>query len=116
MTKIINTDKIDELSRDIGEENLPMLFHIFIGELLDYAEALSDRKFENDAAEEQLKSISHSLKSSAASFGAEMLCAFATSLDAQYKTGEPINTPENRETMIGHLRTTREEYVKLTRQ
>jgi two-component system phosphorelay protein LuxU len=40
MKAVVNTDKIDELSRDIGEENLPMLFSIFIGELVDYAEAL----------------------------------------------------------------------------
>jgi|GEM_PF-736945 len=114
MKKIINTEKIDELSRDIGEENLPMLFHIFIGELIDYAEALVENRLEKDAAEEQLKSISHSLKSSAASFGAERLCDFATSLDASYKTGETINTPENRQTMISYLKSTREEYVKLT--
>ncbi|BCL70475.1 Phosphorelay protein luxU [Vibrio nigripulchritudo MADA3029] len=114
MKAVVNTDKIDELSRDIGEENLPMLFSIFIGELVDYAEALANGPTEQSEAEEQLKAISHSLKSSAASFGAERLCEFATRLDARYKTGEPINTDENRETMITCLHITKDEFIKLT--
>lgn len=89
-------------------------FSIFIGELVDYAEALANGPSERSEAEEQLKSISHSLKSSAASFGAERLCEFATRLDARYKTGEDINTSENRETMITCLHLTREEFLKLT--
>jgi two-component system phosphorelay protein LuxU len=70
---------------------------------------------EQSEAEEQLKAISHSLKSSAASFGAERLCEFATRLDARYKTSEPINTDENRETMITCLHITKDEFIKLTK-
>ncbi|USD66112.1 Hpt domain-containing protein [Vibrio sp. SCSIO 43136] len=114
MTRVVNTDRISELANDIGEENLPMLFNIFIGELMDYAEALANAPSEQLQAEDQLKSISHSLKSSAASFGAEQLCDFATNLDARYKTGEVISTNENRQTMIEYLNTTREEYLKLS--
>jgi two-component system phosphorelay protein LuxU len=113
MKSFVSTEKIDELSHDIGKENLPVLFSIFIGELEEYAQALSHGSIDQNKAEEQLKAISHSLKSSAASFGAERLCEVATRLDSTYKTGKGINTSENVKTMIDCLNITREKFLKL---
>ena len=71
MTKVLNQQKVDELAGEIGQENVPVLLEIFLGELKGYYEHLEINK-ESDTSK-YLADISHALKSSAASFGADSL-------------------------------------------
>ena len=80
---LLNQQKIDELAGEIGEENVPVLLDIFLGELAGYDEHLSSGKL--DDVGQYLAEISHALKSSAASFGADQLCEFAVALDSRVK-------------------------------
>lgn len=69
---ILNQQKIDELSMEIGSDNVPVLLDIFLGEMDTYIDNLS--QLEGSEQLVYLKEISHALKSSAASFGADSLC------------------------------------------
>lgn len=64
---VLNQQKIDELSMEIGSDNVPVLFDIFLGEMDTYIENLSQLQGAERLA--YSKEISHALKSSAASFG-----------------------------------------------
>ncbi|MDW1810739.1 Hpt domain-containing protein, partial [Vibrio sp. Vb2362] len=72
---VLNQQKIDELSMEIGSDNVPVLFDIFLGEMDTYIENLSQLQGAERLA--YSKEISHALKSSAASFGADRLCELA---------------------------------------
>ncbi len=76
---LLNRAKVEQLSEEIGSENVPMLLDIFIGELAGYQTKL--KTLEGDEQIRQLKEISHALKSSAASFGADRLCELAQNID-----------------------------------
>ncbi|EEW10783.1 quorum-sensing phosphorelay protein LuxU [Vibrio mimicus] len=111
MREWINQSKIDLLAREIGEENVPILVNIFLGELNDYqcklvSEAVTDKL-------EYLKEISHALKSSAASFGADRLCAKAVELDSRAKSGEMIDISLEVEQMLELLKHTHQCYSDL---
>ncbi|PHX06753.1 quorum-sensing phosphorelay protein LuxU [Vibrio splendidus] len=88
MTKVLNQQKVDELAGEIGQENVPVLLEIFLGELKGYYEHLEINKASDTS--KYLADISHALKSSAASFGADSLCSFAISLDAKVKQALPV--------------------------
>ncbi|WP_237484056.1 Hpt domain-containing protein [Vibrio hippocampi] len=79
----MNTKTIDSLRNEIGADNLPILLGIFTSELEQYQAALTT---ETEQAS-QFQEICHSLKSSAASFGAEDLCQVATEVDDEVKDG-----------------------------
>lgn len=81
--ELINQNKIAHLAQEIGEENVPVLLQIFLGELSDYSHKLTGDTLSNKF--EYLKEISHALKSSASSFGADRLCAKAVEIDAKAK-------------------------------
>lgn len=106
----LNINKVDDLCNEIGRENLPVLIEIFLSELDGYNTVLSGELTE---LQSPLSEISHALKSSAASFGADNLCEIAKSLDARVKAGERINTPEYRETMVSSIQQTIREYQSL---
>ncbi|NOH95411.1 quorum-sensing phosphorelay protein LuxU [Vibrio sp. 99-70-13A1] len=80
---LLNQNKINELAGEIGEENVPVLLDIFLGELSGYNEQLSSGQLED--TNQYLAEISHALKSSAASFGADQLCELAVSFDSRVK-------------------------------
>lgn len=108
--KILNQQKVDELASEIGQENVPVLLEIFLGELKGYHEHLE----QSNAADstKYLADISHALKSSAASFGADSLCNFAIGLDAKVKQSKAI-TDEDYQDMKSLLVTTYAEYQQL---
>lgn len=110
MAKYLDSNKIDDLCNEIGQDNLPTLLAIFLGELNEYQVEILDGQ---DGLEARLGDISHTLKSSAASFGADNLCQIATGIDAQFKAGRRINTSENRESMISSLEKTIRAYDAL---
>jgi two-component system phosphorelay protein LuxU len=103
VTTYLNSSKIDDLCNEIGQENLPVLLDIFLGELNEYQTTLLEN---SDELERQIGEISHALKSSAASFGADNLCYTAKSIDARVKAGQVVSTPETRESMLESIRAT----------
>jgi len=106
--ELLNKEMIQRLANDIGQENVPMLLEIFLGELTDYISMLS--KDDPEFVSHQLEEISHALKSSAASFGADKLCALAHEVDKQAKLGESIY--EYRLAFIELLQQTQQNYLQ----
>ncbi len=84
--ELLNQSKVDKLAQDIGKENIPVLVQIFLGELVTYQQSLMSNELADK--KEYLKEISHALKSSAASFGADKLCAKAIDIDSRAKQDE----------------------------
>lgn len=107
----MNQETISSLGREIGEENIPVLLDIFLGELENYQATL----LESDGSSqlELLKEISHALKSSAASFGADRLCAMAMDIDARGKEGRLVDTAQETQTLVKLLRETFTSYMTL---
>lgn len=80
---LMNRERVDQLTKEIGPDNIPILLGIFTGELVTYQEQLSSGALEDKLT--QLAEICHALKSSAASFGAEPLCQLAVEVDTLSK-------------------------------
>ena len=108
--ELLNKHKLDQLSSEIGASNVPILLDIFLNEMVQYIEALKDEDRDQEA---YLKEICHALKSSAASFGAESLCALAIEIDAKAKLGEMIDVEETQGAMITLLTQTQQRYQTL---
>ncbi len=111
---ILNQSKIDRLVSEIGPENVPVLLEIFLNELSMYIENLSQQEGEGQQA--YLKEISHALKSSAASFGAEALCTYSIELDARGKSGATLELADCKEKMLSLLIETEQRYRQLLTQ
>lgn len=107
-TSVLNQKKIEGLSAEIGSENIPILLDIFIGEMGIYIDNLINIQ----GVEQQvyLKEISHALKSSAASFGAERLCELAISIDKKAKLNQCQDLENEVSAMLALLQITREVY------
>jgi len=108
---VLNQSKIDKLAKEIGQENVPLLLQIFLGELVTYKQSLISDELPDKA--QYLKEISHALKSSAASFGADKLCAKALDIDTKIKQGEAIDENEESASMIEILDQTHGHYLQL---
>ena len=108
---IINQTKIDQLATEIGQENMPTLLGIFLDELQTYQDKLAS--LEGAGQAQYLQEISHALKSSAASFGAEALCAYSTELDASAKSGASAHGADNKQQMLSLLSDTQQQYQQL---
>ncbi|MFC5078147.1 Phosphorelay protein LuxU [Vibrio thalassae] len=108
--KFMNRDKLEQLTREIGQDNIPTLLGIFTGELVTYQTQLS----KGDLAEKMtyMKEICHALKSSAASFGAESLCEFAIDIDAQVKGGKLQEDQSKVDRMLENLSETHTCYLE----
>ncbi len=111
MREWINQSKIDLLAKEIGEENVPILVNIFLGELGDYQSKLVSEQVGDKLG--CLKEISHALKSSAASFGADRLCAKAIELDSRAKSGEMLDISLEVTQMLDLLKQTHQCYSNL---
>lgn len=110
---IINQQQVERLKQEIGADNLPILLEIFLNELNQYAEKLDLPDSDQDA---YLKEISHALKSSAASFGAEALCRLAIDYDSSGKSGLALTSPEDKQKMLDLLKETHQQYQGLLRE
>jgi len=110
VTTYLNSNKIEDLCNEIGQENLPVLLNIFLGELNSYHVSLTEN---GDNLERLLSDISHALKSSAASFGADDLCRKALHIDAKAKAGEKVSTAENRNSLLDSIEATIRAYGAL---
>lgn len=110
--ELLNQSKIDRLSSEVGQENVATLLNIFLGELDDYINHLSTEA--SDDIHEYLKHISHALKSSAASFGADALCGTATAIDSKAKTGVVLDQSVDGQELLAVLQTTYRRYQELS--
>lgn len=108
----LDNDRINELGREIGLDNIPMLLDIFISELISYKEVLLDRSLEASAYRQQIGDISHALKSSAASFGATHLCMLANDIDSKVKNGIVITQSNEGELLVESLSKTQIEFER----
>ncbi|WP_200796951.1 quorum-sensing phosphorelay protein LuxU [Vibrio quintilis] len=109
MMDLINQEKIATLAKEIGPENVPVLLDIFLGELTSYQATLLEA--DTEARLEHLKEISHALKSSAASFGADRLCALAIDIDMRGKQQQLEDIAQETEALVELLRLTHESYA-----
>lgn len=109
--EVLNQQKIERLSGEIGQENVPVLLDIFLGELNTYLESLNSSQTLDKG--QYLKEISHALKSSAASFGADKLCAYAAEVDAAAKAGQSQIEATYAASMVELLETTKMRYQQL---
>ena len=110
---IINQQQVERLKQEIGAENLPVLLEIFLSELNQYRMKLTDTTHDQEA---YLKEISHALKSSAASFGAEALRNLAIDYDGAAKAGVSLASAEQKHAMLALLKETHQCYEKLLSQ
>ncbi|MFA0086240.1 Hpt domain-containing protein [Vibrio sp. 10N.261.51.F12] len=102
-------DKVNKLGSEIGMDNLPILLGIFTGELVNYQAQLTTGSLSDKI--DCMKEISHALKSSAASFGAEALCEFALLVDSEVKTDSVHLDQPRVDTMLTHLKETYTQYT-----
>ncbi|HDM8054400.1 quorum-sensing phosphorelay protein LuxU [Vibrio harveyi] len=109
---VLNQQKIEELSAEIGSDNVPVLLDIFLGEMDTYITRLSDLKGNEQLI--YLKEISHALKSSAASFGADRLCDLAIAIDRKAKSNQLAEQGEDATEMLALLDITRDAYRSWT--
>lgn len=107
---LLNKNKIDTLASEIGQENVPVLLGIFLSELASYEETLRGQEHGDS---EYLKEVSHALKSSAASFGADKLCAKAIEIDSMVKLGLDMDVVAEHDDLQRLLKETRERYERL---
>ncbi|MGF1749374.1 MULTISPECIES: Hpt domain-containing protein [Vibrio] len=106
----MNHDKVKKLGSEIGMDNLPILLGIFTGELVTYQDQLTTGTLSDKVA--CMKEISHALKSSAASFGAEALCDFALAVDSDAKEHVLQNDQSRIDAMLTHLHATHGQYTE----
>jgi two-component system phosphorelay protein LuxU len=106
----LNHQKVDQLTREIGVDNIPVLLEIFTGELVTYQQQLNCGNLASKSA--YLKEISHALKSSAASFGADALCHFALSVDEAVKQDKFVEKDEDITFMMCCLNETHQVYFQ----
>lgn len=83
MAKSINAETIKQLTEEVGEETVLLLLNVFSDELEQYLRQLSDQPSINQVGE-----ISHAIKSSAASFGADDLAQMAQECESRVKQGQ----------------------------
>jgi two-component system phosphorelay protein LuxU len=107
----INKEKISVLAKEIGEENVPMLLDIFLGELTSYLDKL--QSISPTEKRGYLREISHALKSSAASFGADQLCSKAIELDGRAKSSVSFDQEKESAEMIEFIQQTHFHYSQL---
>lgn len=80
MSQYINQIAVNQLMQEVGDENVPFLFGIFCDELDDFIGTLTTHP-----EIEKVREISHCLKSSAGSFGADKLANMAIHIEEKAK-------------------------------
>ncbi|WP_254052644.1 Hpt domain-containing protein [Aliivibrio sp. EL58] len=80
MSQYINQIAVNQLMQEVGDENVPFLFGIFCDELDDFISTLTTHP-----EIEKVREISHCLKSSAGSFGADKLANMAIHIEEKAK-------------------------------
>ncbi|AJR08073.1 Hpt domain-containing protein [Photobacterium gaetbulicola] len=96
----INAETIKRMADEVGQETLTLLLNVFSDELEQYQRQLLDQPTISEVRE-----ICHSLKSSAASFGADELADMAQECESRVKQGQDewivTHLPEFRQMVEG---------------
>ncbi|KLV04710.1 phosphorelay protein LuxU [Photobacterium aquae] len=100
MATTINAQTIQRMAEEVGEDTLQLLLTVFSDELEQYFSKLSD-----DPTLLDVREISHAIKSSAASFGADELARMAQECESRVKQGQDTwmadHLPEFRQMVEG---------------
>ncbi|BAX53660.1 TPA: Hpt domain-containing protein [Photobacterium damselae] len=83
MTIKVNVETVKRLADEVGEDTVSLLFNVFSDELEQYLVKLLAEPSVSDIGE-----ISHSIKSSAASFGADDLALLAQECESRVRQGQ----------------------------
>ncbi|PSW21077.1 Hpt domain-containing protein [Photobacterium sanctipauli] len=79
----INVETIKRMADEVGHDTLTLLLTVFSDELEQYFRQLSDQPTAG-----QVREISHAIKSSAASFGADELALMAQECESRVRQGQ----------------------------
>ena len=83
MVTNINAETLKRLADEVGDETVVILLNVFSDELDQYLQKLSDQP-----SVTQIGDISHAIKSSAASFGADDLALMAQECEYRVRQGQ----------------------------
>lgn len=83
METTTNIETLKRLADEVGEETVSLLLNVFSDELEQYFQQLTDQP-----TIEKIGEISHAIKSSAASFGADDLSFLAQECESRVKQGQ----------------------------
>ncbi|CZF86253.1 MULTISPECIES: Hpt domain-containing protein [Grimontia] len=83
MASTVNHETLRRLAVEVGEDTVSSLLVVFSDELSRYSDQLSEAP-----SAMQVREISHAIKSSAASFGADELAELARECESRVKQGQ----------------------------
>ncbi|WP_087016145.1 Hpt domain-containing protein [Thaumasiovibrio subtropicus] len=104
----INAETIKRLASEVGEDTVGVLLTVFSDELEQYHATLS-----NTPTLSQIREISHSLKSSASSFGADELADMAQECESRVKQGQDSWVFEHLEALTQLVHSMADQYKAL---
>lgn len=112
----LNKEHILLLTKEVGVETTPILLTMFTEELSDYQQILSlyidnDAAYKEEILIDSLKKISHELKSSASSFGADKLFLLASKIDERAKSNQLSDGKEEQLEMLDTINETLQYYL-----
>lgn len=111
MASTVNNETLRRLVVEVGEETLLILLAVFVDELQNYLDQLVDAPTIG-----QIREISHSIKTSAASFGADELAEFACECESRIKLAQDTWIREQQLHFVKMLQVTVFEYKNLMKQ
>ena len=111
MATTVNHETLRRLAVEVGEETVSSLLVVFSDELSRYYDQLAETPSTN-----QVREISHAIKSSAASFGADELAELARECESRVKLGQESWVHEQLPRLTSMLQGTASEYKALADQ
>ncbi|CAH0533313.1 hypothetical protein VST7929_01178 [Vibrio stylophorae] len=104
----INRQRVTLLCDEVGRDMLAMLFKVFSEELAEYVQCL-----DQDASLANIADVCHAAKSSARSFGADLLAEQAIHFEQQAKQSEQLWLKEHLPQLRNLLLQSAEDYAAL---
>lgn len=111
MALTVNNETLRRLAFEVGEETVFLLLTVFSEELKEYFDQLSD-----SPTTLQIREISHAIKSSAASFGADELAELARECESRVKLGQEAWVQEQLPRLTNILQIAATKYCDLASQ
>lgn len=111
MALTVNNETLRRLAFEVGEEMVSSLLFVFSDELKGYYEQLSDAP-----TIMQIREISHAIKSSAASFGADELAELARECESRIILGQEAWAQEQLPQFVNVLQKTASHYFELAQK
>ncbi|PKF49435.1 Hpt domain-containing protein [Enterovibrio nigricans] len=111
MASTVNHETLRRLAVEVGEETVSSLLIVFSDELSRYSDQLTDAP-----SPLKVREISHAIKSSAASFGADELAELARECESRVKLGQDSWVHDQLPRLTTMLQGTASEYKALAGQ